>query len=104
MLFSLYDLKEKQKKSTKNDRFQNAHVDVTIVYAEVSQEKTERRHPSNKNISVRNIKDQIANLSSNNCSGFKSEFEDIPRGEFHPCWEAKKPEDIIKNRFRRIYP
>lgn len=58
-----------------DDRFQNAHVDVTIVYAEVSQEKTERRHPSNKNISVRNIKDQIANLSSNNCSGFKSEFE-----------------------------
>lgn len=45
------------------------------MYAEVSQEKTERRHPSNKNISVRNIKDQIANLSSNNCSGFKSEFE-----------------------------
>lgn len=28
-----------------NDRFQNAHVVVTILYAEVSQEKTERRHP-----------------------------------------------------------
>lgn len=58
-----------------DDRFQNAHVDVTIVFAEVSHEKTEKRPPSNKNISVRNIKDQIANLSSNNCSGFKIEYE-----------------------------
>lgn len=33
-----------------NDRFQNAHVVVTILYAEVSQEKTERRHPSKKKI------------------------------------------------------
>ncbi|XP_065938473.1 receptor-type tyrosine-protein phosphatase epsilon isoform X3 [Magallana gigas] len=97
-------LKRRAKKITKNDRFQNAHVDATIVYSEVSYEKTEKSPPSNKNIPVRNLKDHIANLSSNDCAGFKSEYEDIPRGEFHPCWEAKKPENISKNRFLSIYP
>lgn len=58
-----------------DDRFQNAHADATIVYSEVSYEKTEKNPPSNKNIPVRNLKDQIANLSSNNCAGFKSEYE-----------------------------
>lgn len=58
-----------------DDRFQNAHVDATIVYSEVSYEKTEKSPPSNKNIPVRNLKDHIANLSSNDCAGFKSEYE-----------------------------
>lgn len=58
-----------------DDRFQNAHADASIVYSEVSYEKTEKSSPSNKNIPVRNLKDQIANLSSNDCAGFKSEFE-----------------------------
>uniref|UniRef100_K1PK35 Receptor-type tyrosine-protein phosphatase U n=1 Tax=Magallana gigas TaxID=29159 RepID=K1PK35_MAGGI len=57
------------------DRFQNAHVDATIVYSEGSYEKTEKSPPSNKNIPVRNLKDHIANLSSNDCAGFKSEYE-----------------------------
>lgn len=42
-----------------DDRFQNAHVDATIVYSEVSYEKTEKSPPSNKNIPVRNLKDHM---------------------------------------------
>lgn len=45
------------------------------MYSEVSYEKTEKSPPSNKNIPVRNLKDHIANLSSNDCAGFKSEYE-----------------------------
>lgn len=58
-----------------DDRFQNKLADVSIVYAQVSLEKTKRGPPTNKNISVRNIKAQIANMSSNECAGFKSEYQ-----------------------------
>lgn len=37
--------------------------------------KTERSPSSNKNIFVRNIKDQIANMSSDECAGFKNEYQ-----------------------------
>lgn len=57
-----------------DDRFRNEHADVSIVYEHVSYEKSERSSPSNKTIYVRNIKDQIANMSSNECAGFKSEY------------------------------
>lgn len=37
-------------------------------------EKAKRGPPTNKNISVRNIKAQIANMSANENAGFKSEY------------------------------
>lgn len=37
-------------------------------------EKTKRGPPSNKNIPVRNMKAQIANMSLNENPGFKSEY------------------------------
>lgn len=58
-----------------DDRFRNKHADFFIVYEKVSRENTERSPPSNKNIFVGNIKDQIANMSSNKCAGFKSEYQ-----------------------------
>lgn len=58
-----------------DDRFQNELADVSIVYAQVSHEKTKRGPPTNKNISARNIKAQIANMSSNESAGFKSEYQ-----------------------------
>lgn len=38
-------------------------------------EKTKRGPPSNKNIAIRNIKAHIANMSSNENAGFKSEYQ-----------------------------
>ncbi|XP_065938529.1 multiple epidermal growth factor-like domains protein 10 [Magallana gigas] len=67
-------------------------------------EKTKRGPPTNKNISVRNMKAQIANMSINENAGFKSEYHDIPRGELHPCTEGKKPENKVKNRYTTIFP
>lgn len=31
-------------------------------------------------------------------------WQDIPRGELHPCTEAKKPENKVKNRYTTIFP
>lgn len=45
------------------------------MYEHVSYEKSESSSPSNKTIHVWNIKDQIANMSSNECAGFKSEYQ-----------------------------
>ncbi|XP_065938486.1 receptor-type tyrosine-protein phosphatase alpha [Magallana gigas] len=67
-------------------------------------EKTKRGPPTNKNIPVRNMKAQIANMSLNENAGFKSEYHDIPRGELHPCVEGKKPENKVKNRYTTIFP
>lgn len=65
-----------------------ANVDANCTYA--LPEKTKRGPPTNKNISVRNIMAQISNMSANENAGFKNEYHDIPRGELHPCTEAKK--------------
>nr|XP_022311639.1 receptor-type tyrosine-protein phosphatase alpha-like [Crassostrea virginica] len=67
-------------------------------------ERTTRGPPTNKNIPVRNIKAQIANMSAKENAGFKIEYNEIPRGELHPCLEAKKPENKVKNRYSTIYP
>lgn len=53
-------------------------------------EKIKKGPPTNKKISVRNMKAQITNMSAADNNGFKSEYHDIPRGELHPCTEAKK--------------
>lgn len=49
-----------------------------MEYALISREKTKKGPPVNKHISVRNIKAQIANMSSNECAGFKSEYHVRP--------------------------
>lgn len=49
-----------------------------MKYALMSREKTKKGPPINKHISVRNIKAQIANMSSNECAGFKSEYQVRP--------------------------
>lgn len=38
-------------------------------------EKTKRGPPTNKNIAIRNIKAHIANMSSKENAGFKSEYQ-----------------------------
>lgn len=46
------------------------------MYEHVSyKKKSESSYASNKTIYVRNIKDQIANMSSNEFAGFKSEYQ-----------------------------
>lgn len=45
------------------------------MYAHVSHEQKKRGPPTNKNISARNIKAQIANMSFNESAGFKSEYQ-----------------------------
>lgn len=49
-----------------------------MKYALMSREKTKKGPPINKHISVRNIKAQIANMSSNECAVFKSEYQVRP--------------------------
>lgn len=44
----------------------------------MSREKTKKGPPINKHISVRNIKAQIANMSSNEFAGFKREYHVRP--------------------------
>lgn len=67
-------------------------------------ERTNRGPPTNKYISVRNIKAQIANMSIRENAGFKTEYQDIPRGELHKSLEAKKTDNKVKNRYTTIYP
>nr|XP_022311762.1 receptor-type tyrosine-protein phosphatase epsilon-like isoform X1 [Crassostrea virginica] len=71
--------------------------------APVLPERNMRGPPTNKNIPVRNIKAQIANMSAKENAGFKYEYNDIPRGELYPCLEGKKPENKVKNRYVTIF-
>lgn len=61
-----------------DDARQHDHTNDTMEYALISREKTKKGPPVNKHISVRNIKAQIANMSSNECAGFKSEYHVRP--------------------------
>nr|XP_022311211.1 multiple epidermal growth factor-like domains protein 11 [Crassostrea virginica] len=71
--------------------------------APVLPERNMRGPPTNKNIPVRNIKAQIANMSAKENAGFKYEYNDIPRGELCPCLEGKNPENKVKNRYVTIF-
>nr|XP_022307522.1 receptor-type tyrosine-protein phosphatase epsilon-like [Crassostrea virginica] len=71
--------------------------------APVLPERNMRGPPTNKNIPVRNIKAQIANMSAKENAGFKYEYNDIPRGDLCPCLEGKKPENKVKNRYVTIF-
>lgn len=58
-----------------DDRYINNKANDPMESSQVSQDRTKRGPPTNKNISVRNIKAQIANMSSNESAGFKSEYQ-----------------------------
>lgn len=79
-------------------------TNTTLETTTTLPEKTKRGSPTNKSISIRNIKAQIINMSANENAGFKNEYYDIPRGELHESSEAKKPENKAKNRYTTIYP
>ncbi|XP_078327619.1 receptor-type tyrosine-protein phosphatase alpha-like [Crassostrea virginica] len=69
------------------------------------QQISNRKNPTlNKNISVKNIRAQIENMSFDENAGFKSEYNDIPRGELHPCSVAKQAENAARNRYTTIFP
>lgn len=57
--------------------YQKDNANDVKVYADVSNEKTKRGPPTKKYISVRNIKAQITNMSDNENSGFKTEYNVI---------------------------
>lgn len=57
-----------------DERFQNEHTKGVIEVSHVSLESTKRGPPTNKNISVTNIKAQITNMLTNESAGFKSEY------------------------------
>nr|XP_022311632.1 receptor-type tyrosine-protein phosphatase epsilon-like [Crassostrea virginica] len=83
---------------------QNEDADEPDDLTPTLPQRSKRGPPTNKNIPVRNIKAQIANMSAKENTGFKSEYNEIPRGELHPCLEAKKSENKVKNRYTTIYP
>lgn len=56
-----------------DDKSQKDPSNVALA-SYVSHEITKKGPPSNKNISVKNIKAQIANMSCNENTGFKSEY------------------------------
>ncbi|XP_078329582.1 receptor-type tyrosine-protein phosphatase epsilon-like [Crassostrea virginica] len=94
-----------QRKSYLNhDNPQNDDTDEPDDSTPTLPDRSKRGPPTKKNIPVRNIEAQIANMSDKENAGFKSEYNDIPRGELHPCLEAKKPENKVKNRYTTIYP
>lgn len=55
-------------------RSESGHTNDNLESLYVLPEKTKRGPPTNKNISVRNMKAQIANMSLNENSGFKREY------------------------------
>lgn len=55
--------------------FQHDHAIEANESSRISQEQTKRGPPTHRNISVRNIKAQIANMFANESAGFKSEYQ-----------------------------
>lgn len=58
-----------------DNRFQHDHAIDANESSRISQEQTKRGPPTNRNISLRNIKAQIANMFANESAGFKSEYQ-----------------------------
>ncbi|XP_061170712.1 receptor-type tyrosine-protein phosphatase alpha-like [Saccostrea echinata] len=67
-------------------------------------EVVKRGPPTNKVIPVKNLYAIIAKMSATENSGFKHEYQEIPRGELFPCEDAKKPENKPKNRYTTTFP
>ncbi|XP_056002461.1 receptor-type tyrosine-protein phosphatase alpha-like isoform X1 [Ostrea edulis] len=94
--------KESLPKPTNNQRNENVNnVDPPI--SDVI-ETVKRGRPTNKTIPVKNLQAIIDKMSLGEHAGFKHEYHEIPRGELHPCEEAKKPENKPKNRYTTTFP
>nr|XP_022305539.1 receptor-type tyrosine-protein phosphatase alpha-like [Crassostrea virginica] len=94
----------KNPRQSKKETFSTSEVPTMQKPNNYINEPTKRGAPTNKTISVKNMKAQIANMSVNDNAGFTNEYNDIPRGELHPCLEGKKPENKAKNRYTTIFP
>lgn len=55
-------------------RLRNEHANDVVESTYALPEKTKKGPPTNKNISIRNMKAQIMNMSLNENAGFKSEY------------------------------
>lgn len=58
-------------------RSENGHIENVVEALYALPDKTKRGPPTNKNISIRNMKAQITNMSLNENSGFKTEYQVI---------------------------
>ncbi|XP_061170693.1 receptor-type tyrosine-protein phosphatase epsilon-like [Saccostrea echinata] len=70
----------------------------------IPNEPAKRGRPTNKTISVANLHSILSKMSATENQGFKQEYRDIPKGEFHPCEEGKKTENKVKNRYTTTFP
>ncbi|XP_056002460.1 receptor-type tyrosine-protein phosphatase alpha-like isoform X2 [Ostrea edulis] len=66
-------------------------------------ETVKRGRPTNTTIPVKNLQAIIDKMSLGEHAGFKHEYHEIPKGELHPCEEAKKPENKPKNRYKTTF-
>ncbi|XP_056014348.1 uncharacterized protein LOC125676360 isoform X2 [Ostrea edulis] len=59
---------------------------------------------SPKTITVMDLQKKITFMSANGNALFKEEYSKVPKGELHPCNEAKKSENTSKNRYTTTFP
>ncbi|XP_062600098.1 receptor-type tyrosine-protein phosphatase alpha-like [Saccostrea cucullata] len=59
---------------------------------------------SKKTIFTKDLEKTIEKMSQDDDAAFKNEYKQIRKGELHPCLEAKKPENVPKNRYKTTYP
>lgn len=55
-------------------RFKEDDTNGALEFIYALPEKSKKGPPTNKNISIRNIKAQITNMSANEYAGFKNEY------------------------------
>ncbi|XP_078330759.1 receptor-type tyrosine-protein phosphatase kappa-like [Crassostrea virginica] len=90
--------------TTKDGKTRNAKNE-TVNKSSDNHKNPKKINPRiNTNVSVKNIKVHIAEMSADDNAGFKDEYSSIERGELYPCSEAKKPENNAKNRYTGMYP
>ncbi|XP_061170764.1 receptor-type tyrosine-protein phosphatase alpha-like [Saccostrea echinata] len=80
------------------------HEQSVTKRSRIVNETAKKGPPTNKSIPVRNLKTIIVKMSTAENAGFKHEYHEIPKGELHPCEEAKKSENKPKNRYTTIFP
>nr|XP_022309640.1 receptor-type tyrosine-protein phosphatase epsilon-like isoform X5 [Crassostrea virginica] len=81
--------------SDKNERNKNYSIEEETVYGNDS---------FTQSIRVDILQEVIDRKMANGSRGFKSEYAALPYGEKHKCDVGKRPENILKNRFRTIFP
>lgn len=59
---------------TTDNRLHENYANNVVESTYTLSERSKRGPPTNKNIPIRNIRAQIANMSSNENTGFKSEY------------------------------